>query len=63
MTEGTRKMELDEIINTLRENKIRRIETEYNGYKMVAYTIRYKNQTLYRVDIHLTKQKTLLDKR
>ncbi len=54
-------MELDELITVLRAQQMRRIESTYLGYKAVAYTIKYKNQTIYRIDLHLTNQTTLSD--
>lgn len=52
-------MELEEAFETLRKKDLRRIDSNFLGYKFCAYTIKYKNETIYRIDIHSTKQKML----
>lgn len=52
-------MDINEAILLLESKRVRKVEGTYKGYKMVAYTIRYKNQTIFRIDIHYTYQKTL----
>jgi hypothetical protein len=52
-------MEPNELIFDLLKGDKRRIDTSWKTYKMVGYTIKYKNVTLIRIDIHNAKQKRL----
>jgi len=52
-------MELNDLVHALLKGDPRRIDTTWEGFKVSGYTIKYKNQTIIRIDVHNPKQKTL----